>query len=75
MSRPQWVQPALDGGAVQRAIIDVRWVYGVGWCGSCKIRQEGRVFNELLEVSRLTDGTTEDLETWLRLVTRFVGGY
>lgn len=75
MAKPVWIEPTLDGGAVRAAAIRIWFVYGVGWKGVCEIQQEGRWANPLLEVSRLDEGTTEDLETWLRLVTRFIGGY
>lgn len=75
MQSKPWVQPSLDHGAIKDALIDVHWRYGVGWSGACSIRQEGSMDPSFIEVSRLIEGDAEALETWLRLVTRFIGGY
>lgn len=75
MSKPQWVQPTMDHGAIAGALIHIHWVYGVGWRGTCQVRQEGSYSYDMIEVSKLDEGDAEALETWLRLVTRFIGGY
>lgn len=74
MSKP-WLQPTLDHGAVSAATVHIEYFYPTGWEGKCLIRQEGSGSMRYIEVSRLKEGSTDDLETWLRLVTRFIGGY
>lgn len=75
MAKSQWVQPTLDHGAIAGATINIMFIYGSGWKGTCRVRQEGSGSYEMIEVSALHEGDAEDLETWMRLVCRFVGGY
>lgn len=75
MRKAQWVQPQLDHGAIQAARISLDWIYGVGWVGSCSIRQEGSFSRSFVEVSALVEGDAEALEAWLKLVSSFLGSY
>lgn len=70
MPRKPWVQPLLDGGAIQKFRITARFVWPGGWEAACEIVQEPLRFG-WTEVSRLTEGSSQELEAWMRLVTLF----
>lgn len=70
MPKRPWIQPQLDGGAIKAFRIHAEFFWPSGWEAECAIRQEG-LRSGYIEVSRLTDGTTEDLAVWLELVTIF----
>lgn len=60
-----WQQPRLDGGVLRHFHITADFRWPSGWSAACWIAQEEAFRREPIEVSRLNEANTQQLDEWL----------